>query len=282
MAMFLGIDGGGTGCRAAVADASGRVLGLGTGGPANVTSDPEGARRHILDAASQALAGAVGAAAVAETLPRLRAGLGLAGANSAGAAGRLQLALPFAESRIVTDGHTAVLGALGAGDGLMAAIGTGSVFASQRGGVIRQIGGKGLILGDEGSGAWLGRRFLARVLRAVDGFAPLTPLGRAVLDERGGEPGVIAFAAQATPAEFAGYAPRLAQSDDPLARAILREGAAEVATALDLLRGEGPRRAVFLGGLGAHYADLLAPDWQAVTPLGTALDGALLLARGAA
>ena len=44
MALFLGIDGGGTGCRAAVADASGRILGTGVAGPANLTSDPAGTR----------------------------------------------------------------------------------------------------------------------------------------------------------------------------------------------------------------------------------------------
>ena len=34
MPLFLGIDGGGTGCRAVVADATGRVLGTGAAGPA--------------------------------------------------------------------------------------------------------------------------------------------------------------------------------------------------------------------------------------------------------
>ncbi|HOZ35100.1 MAG TPA: BadF/BadG/BcrA/BcrD ATPase family protein, partial [Tabrizicola sp.] len=164
MALFLGIDGGGTGCRAAVADASGRILGTGVAGPANLTSDPAGTRANILAATRAALAAAVGPDAGEAELTRLVAGLGLAGANTTGAS----LDLPFAKLRLETDAVTAVKGALWGGDGIVAAIGTGSVFASQRNGVIRQVGGWGLVLGDEGSGAWLGRSLLARALRAVD------------------------------------------------------------------------------------------------------------------
>ena len=36
---------------------------------------------------------------------------------------------------------------------------------------------------------------------------------------------------------------------------------------------------VFLGGLGAHYAQRLAGRWPIRDPLGSGLDGALLLAR---
>ena len=47
MALFLGIDGGGTGCRAAVCDGAGRILGEGRGGPSNIASDPDGARANM-------------------------------------------------------------------------------------------------------------------------------------------------------------------------------------------------------------------------------------------
>ncbi|TAG24906.1 MAG: ATPase, partial [Rhodobacterales bacterium] len=196
MALYLGIDGGGTGCRAAVADASGRILGTGTAGPANVATDPAGTRENILRAARLALAEAVGPEAVEAELPKLVAGLGLAGVNTAGGLG---LDLPFAQVRVETDAVTAVKGALRGGDGIVAALGTGSVFASQRGGVIRQVGGWGLVLGDEGSGAWLGRALLARALRAVDGFVPMTPLLAEVIAAQGDPGGIVAFAKGALP-----------------------------------------------------------------------------------
>ena len=152
MVLFLGIDGGGTGCRAAIADAHGRILGEGIAGPANVNTDTEGTRLNILAATHQALSG-TGAA-----MGDLVATLGLAGANVSGVARELGAALPFARAEIVSDAITAARGALGRQDGIVAAMGTGSVFAVSRDGTLRQYGGRGFVLGDEGSGAVLGRR----------------------------------------------------------------------------------------------------------------------------
>lgn len=271
MTLWLGIDGGGTGCRAAVADATGRVLGRGEGGPANIATDPEGAAANILAAASMALDG-VG-------MPgEVHAGLGLAGANLPSAVDALRARLPFARARIATDAVTAAKGALGPQDGIVAALGTGSVFAVQRGGVIRQFGGRGFILGDEGSGAVLGRSLIARALRADDGFEAMTPLLQALLDEHGGAEGLLAYGLAARPADFAALAPRVTAGGDPAAEAILSAAVAEVAEMVDALQ-LGGLPVVFLGGLGPVYAGRLAGRWEIRAPQGTGLDGALRLAR---
>lgn len=279
MDLLLGIDGGGTGCRAAVADLSGHVLGRGAAGPANIASDVMGARENILLAAQGALAAAD---LPTEALADLRAGLGLAGANAAGAALALRRALPFARLRIETDAVAAVKGALGDHDGIVAAIGTGSVFARQTGRVIRQIGGWGLVLGDQGSGAWLGRALLSEVLAAGDGFGPMTPLLHEVQEEFGGKEGVIAFSLTARPAEFAELAPRIIASEDPAARQMMARATKDVAAAVQVLQGDQPVPVTFIGGLGATYADRLAGRWPVAAPLGSALDGALRLAQEAA
>lgn len=276
MALYLGVDGGGTGCRAAVADEEGTVLGTGESGPANIASDPEGAEANIFHAARAALASA-GLWGVG--LHDLHAGLGLAGANSEGAVERLRAALPFARARVETDAVAALRGALGDGDGVVAALGTGSVFGVRRGGAIRQIGGWGLVLGDEGSGAWIGRALCAEALRAVDGFRERTPLLDALLGEKGGPLGVVGFSVRARPADFAALAPRAVASEDPAARAIMARAEADVAAAVDLLRAGEPLPVVFLGGLGPHYAERLASRVPAAAPRGSALDGALRLAR---
>lgn len=275
MHLFLGIDGGGTGCRAAVADAAGHVLGRAEAGPANIASDPAGAAANILRAAEGALAAAGGGQVVA-------AGLGLAGANAAGAAERLRGVLPFPRVAVVTDGITAVKGALGAADGVVAALGTGSVFAVQRGGAIRQIGGRGLVLGDEASGAWIGRALVAAALRGVDGFSALTPLLSGVLDGLGGADGAVAFSLRARPVDFAALAPRVVESGDPAAVAIMARAEADVAEAVALLRGADDLPVVFLGGLGTVFAARIAGRFPIRAALGTALDGALMLAREAA
>lgn len=282
MGFFLGIDGGGTGCRAAVADGSGRVLGEGQAGPANIASDLYSARDNILHATTQALTQAVGARAAAGEFATLSAGLGLAGANAAGAAEALRRALPFARMKVETDAIAAVKGALGGHDGIVAAIGTGSVFASQIDGRIRQIGGWGLVLGDEGSGAWLGRALLRQAMLAADGFRPMTPLLRATLDGHGGTGGVIAFSLGARPADFAALAPQILHADDPAATQLLEAATADVVRAIEVLQGGATLPVSLIGGLGPTYAGRLAGRWTLRPAEGSALDGALILAREAA
>jgi glucosamine kinase len=273
MQLFLGIDGGGTGCRAAVADATGRVLARAEAGPANIASDLPGATANILHAADLALT----ELGVQPTM--VRAGLGLAGANAAGVAGQLAAALPFARVRVVTDAVTAVMGALGEGDGIVAAMGTGSVFGVQRCGVVRQIGGRGLAMGDEGSGAWIGRAILARALRAVDGLEEMTPLLRALIDEAGGDDRLVAFSLTARPADYAALVPRVLSAADAAAEVVMQAATDHVAAAVAVLQGGQGLPVVFLGGLGPTFAARLAGRWPIRPPLGTALDGALRLAR---
>lgn len=280
MTLYLGVDGGGTGCRAAVADGSGRVLGQGAGGPANIWTDPDGALASILAAARQALEAAAPRADPADVV----AGLGLAGANVSGMAERLAPRLPFRRSRIESDAAAAVRGALGSGDGVAAAIGTGSVFGSQRDGVVRIIGGWGFQLGDHASGMALGRALCVEALLAHDGETGMTPVLAALLAEKGGPAGLVAWGKEARPADFAGLVPRLLAAEaagDPAAGAILRRADGEVARAIDRLMAEGEAPLCFLGGLGPVFALRLAERYgPLVRPaLGTGLDGALALAR---
>lgn len=277
MAFLLGIDGGGSGCRAALAERSGRILGLGAAGPANIASDPKGAKESVL-AATRAACADAGLASLPENLA---AGLGLAGANAAGAADWLSEQLPFAKMRVETDAITATLGALGAEDGIVAALGTGSVFTLRVAGRVQSFGGWGFTLGDEGSGAALGRALLARALRAVDGFCEKTPLLDRLLDDHGGPAGVVTFAQGARPADFAALAPLTLSSTDPAAQAVWQASVADVARILHDLRRRAALPVTFLGGLGPAYGAAL-PDLPQRPARGTALDGALILAREAA
>lgn len=275
--LYLGLDGGGTGCRAALADAQGRVLGEGAAGPANIASDPDGAREHVLAAIREAAAAAGVDVAALAGVPAV---MGLAGANVGAYADRLAAALPFRDLRIESDALIAVKGALEEADGIVAALGTGSVFAAQRGGAVRQIGGWGFLLGDEGSGAWIGRRLLSRVLRAADGFVAPSPLTEAVAGELGGPEGVVRFALGASPAGYAAFAPRLtAAAGDPAAAVILAEADAEIAAAINLLQAGEGLPVVFLGGLGPVFARRLAGRWPILPARGNALRGALWMAR---
>jgi len=273
MVLYLGIDGGGTGCRAAIADAKGRLLGQAQGGPANINSDLQGAKACILAAATAAMTQA------GVRPENLVAVLGVAGGGMAEAAAALQAGLPFARSRVFNDAVTAARGALGPSDGILVAVGTGSVLAVQRGGRLQQYGGRGFLMGDEGSGAVLGRTLLAQAMRAGDGFAPDSPLLAQIRDEFGGPEGIIAFGTRASPGQFATLAPRLIGTDDPAALRILDEAVALITDAVRVLQRGARLPVVCLGGLGPLYAERLAHDWPVQPPQGNGVDGALALAR---
>lgn len=273
MALFLGIDGGGTGCRAALADSEGRVLGRGLGGPANINTNVDGAAASILAATTQALAGSGG------DPQDLIATLGLAGGTITAATRRLAELLPFAKLQIVNDAITAARGALGADDGILAALGTGSVFAVQRAGSVRQVGGRGFLMGDEGSGAVMGRAILADAMRAGDGFLPMTPLLQELLDEYGKAEGIISFGNRASPAQFGELAPRIVNSGDEAANRIFTRAVEDVRHILTILQDGDNMPVVFVGGLGPHYAARLNGTWPVQPARGDGVDGALLMAR---
>jgi N-acetylglucosamine kinase-like BadF-type ATPase len=80
---------------------------------------------------------------------------------------------------LADDAVTGHAGALGLGSGVSLIAGTGvACLALPRDGAPRLIGGHGYLLGDEGGAFWLGRRALARVLRAREGRGDAAPLER--------------------------------------------------------------------------------------------------------
>ena len=92
---FLGIDGGGSRCRARIRDASGRMLGEAIGGSSNIYQDFDGALANIIATAAEA------AAKAQLTTHDLHAGLGLAGiVTSVGAERIVEAKLPFASVKI--------------------------------------------------------------------------------------------------------------------------------------------------------------------------------------
>ena len=272
---IIGVDGGGTACRLAVLREGQRVE-L-TMGAANVTTDRETAIALVL-AGLEELADRAGLG-MAE-LQDFPAHLGLAGIMSEEDAADVARALPLSRVRITDDQSTAVIGALGEKDGAVSSIGTGSFVARRRGAQIDKIGGWGLVLGDEASGAWLGRGLLTATLHSTEGIVAATPLSEGLLEEFGGPNGIVAFARTATPREFATHAPRVAQAaigGDPIALSLMQAGAQYIERALTTLGWDNAERLCLIGGLGAAYAPHLSSGVRhAVVPAeGTALDGAL-------
>lgn len=281
--LILGIDGGGTSCRAALADATGRILGRGKSGAANILSDPEGTLVHIRAAALAALAEA---GLPEERISTLTTVLGLAGNNAGAAVHAVAARLPFADAEIVSDGLIALEGALGPADGAVAILGTGSIFLLRHQGTVQSFGGWGFVIGDFGSGARIGQAALRETLLAHDGIRPESGLTRTMLAAHGDAPGpMVEFARHATPGDFGRHAPEVfaaARAGDPVALDILTEAARSVDACLDrMLALSGPTPLSLLGGLAPLYPDYLAERHRArlVAPLGDAVSGAVALAR---
>jgi glucosamine kinase len=280
---FLGFDGGGTGCRARLADASGRTLGEGSGGSANLTLGYDTAVPALQAAAAEALA-----RAGLPDLPasRIHAGFGLAGANVLKLADGIRTApLGYATQSVESDAYVACLGAHGGEDGAILILGTGSQGLLLQDGKASTLGGWGFALSDEGSGAILGRAALRAAILAHDGLAPRSGLTDALLEAFGHDPAAaVLWARSATPRDYGAHAPTVvahADRGDPVALSLLGEATAMVAGMLDRLVVLGARRIALMGGLAGVYRGRLPErlDTVLADPRGDALDGALLLAR---
>jgi glucosamine kinase len=81
--------------------------------------------------------------------------------------------------------------------------------------------------------------------------------------------------------EFAALAPRIVGADDPAARDLLAAAVEDVARSIAVLQTNPPLPVTCIGGLGAVYAERLTDRWTIAPPQGSALDGALMLAREA-
>ena len=277
----IGIDGGGTSCRAAVADRMGKILGTGKAGAANIMSDPDGALANIVASARDAFANA---GLDQATFKSSSVVLGAAGANIGPYGALIQEALPFAKSQVVTDSLIALQGALGRSDGVVGAFGTGSVYGARRDGKVIEIGGWGFVVGDQSSGARLGRDLLELALLAHDGVCGPSAITRLVLDEFGDDPQqIVEFAHVSKPGDFARYAPLVfshALEGDAVALQIVRKAAESIDQTLQSLLWPGCRTVCLLGGLAVAYRPWLSHDHQALLaePKADALQGAVAFA----
>jgi glucosamine kinase len=278
---LIGVDGGGTSCRAAIATPDGQILGRAQTGSSNITTNLEGATRSILDAVRNAI---LAAGLPSDSAQFAAAHLGLAGATVGDFAQRLSAALPFAVHQIGGDAPIALQGALGNNDGAIAILGTGSAFLARKGDKTRLIGGWGFHLSDLGGGARLGREALEMVLLAHDGIQPQTSLTAALLAQFDSNPdNLVLFAKSANAADYGRFAPlivsHLAQQDQA-AQQLLKSAANAVDAAFDALNLDAGDKIALLGGLAPHYPAFLAPRHVArlVAPKADALTGAIELA----
>ncbi len=285
-ALFVGVDGGGSGCRARIEDAEGRLLGTGIAGPAALRL---GIDRALAEVEKACRAAADEAGLSFDALKSARAAAGLAGVGRKGALEELQQhPHPFRSVVYVNDATIACIGAHAARDGGIVIVGTGSVGYAVIGAREVRVGGYGFPISDEGSGADLGLHAIRLALRAYDERALGSSLTRDVMARFHNDPfEAVAWMDRATATDYATFAPlvmRHADTGDPVARRVVRDAGEQIDELVRRLFECGAMRIALLGGLASSMQPWLSPDVQRrLVPVeGDAVDGALHLARRSA
>ncbi|MEV6836234.1 BadF/BadG/BcrA/BcrD ATPase family protein [Streptomyces sp. NPDC051133] len=265
---YLAVDSGGSGLRVAV------------GGPDRAPSAPRETREPVRTGAG----GIDPADLMRQLVPLARASAAEAGVGEldtavVGAAGfatlgdALRAELPDALARelgvrrvaLAADAVTAYVGALGPRPGAVLAAGTGLIAVGTDLLGWRRADGWGHLLGDCGSGAWIGRAGLEAALRAYDGrdggSAPLLARAEERFGPMRGLPGML-YPRSDRPAVLASFAPEVAgcAGHDPVARAILRAAARHMAeSAAAVCPAGGAPEVAVTGGLFKMGDPLLVP-----------------------
>ncbi|MFD7695821.1 N-acetylglucosamine kinase [Streptomyces sp. NPDC059805] len=266
---FLAVDSGGSGLRVVVGEAGRGVL----------------ARRESREPLRTGDRGLDPDHLMGQLVPMVRAliveaGVGRLGAAAVGAAGfaslgdALRAELPAALERefgigrvaLAADAVTAYAGALGSRPGAVVAAGTGLIAVGTDLTAWNRADGWGYLLGDCGSGAWIGRAALEAALRAHDGRSGGSAALLAAAEEQFGPARQLPGALYPRPdraAVLASFAPRVAAcaaDGDPVAVEVLRAAAGHVAdSAAAVCPPSGTPRLALTGGLLNLGAPLLTP-----------------------
>jgi N-acetylglucosamine kinase-like BadF-type ATPase len=262
MLSVLAIDAGGTSTRAVLVDEGGQCLGFGHAGAGNPISAGFAPALASLTAATR-----MAMESSQSTEPISSAMIAMAGATSRmpreeltrrftelGLSGELAL-----ESDLLAMFRSGTLSP--SGYALIA--GTGSVAARVEADTLGTVsGGAGWLLGDGGSGFWIGHRVARSVVAFLDGRGPETALTTALLSAVGltatgerahGRARVLLDLIDALysvpPVELSRFAPLAFQlPGDPVALEILRAAATELVATLAAIRDPDADGPVVLGG----------------------------------
>ena len=216
-AIVVGVDAGGTRTRILVADERGQQLGS---AEASGSAVRPGEADRSADIIASGTREALASCEMTHVVPKVLC-VGVAGVGREPERQALWQALvsrEIAEEVVVhADAAIALDDAFGDGAGVLLIAGTGSVaFGRGPTGASSRCGGWGPVCGDEGSGAWIGRRALSIVTASSDGREPQTSLIGAILTAAQVDDvdGLVAWAATATPADLASLAPVVISAAD--------------------------------------------------------------------
>jgi glucosamine kinase len=275
----LGVDAGGTATRAALV-IDGVTTERYSSGPFNYLLYDDGVPRMA------ELARAARPAAIGIGVPGRARGRGAGAAFAAAVSEACGV-----RTRVAPDATAAWLGAFLGRPGIVVIAGTGSVAVGGSGTALKRAGGYGHLIGDEGSGYWIGKMALRAALAAAEGAGPPTRLGEALTEAAGASLDELVLRVQRSPADrtvLTRLAPVVSRcagppDADPVAESILADAATALAGLVGALRRRlGDLPVAGVGGVFAMRTLWVAFQYAtgAVRPLAPPEVGAALLAAG--
>jgi len=282
---LIGVDGGGSGTRVALAGLDGIELARGHAGASGLRNGADLAWHAILQAVNSAFDSC---ALPVPEFAQLAIGAGLAGVHNKQWATAFADKNPgFARLRLETDAYTTLLGAHQGQPGAIVAIGTGSVGESlSTDGVRLEVGGWGFPCGDEAGGAWLGLRAVNHLQQVLDGRSQADPFSDAVLQHCGGNlAAAFNWLGAATQGSFAQLAPLVVEharsNASGIAAQIMHNASDEIVRLAAALDRTLTLPIALCGGLAQAYLPYLPEALvnRIVPAHGDAVAGALLMIK---
>lgn len=256
--LVLGIDAGGTSTRALLSDSRGTSIGFGAGGRGNpVSAGAERAALGVLAAVDAALSTSGASLADVPVIVAAMAGMQASG-NADWLLGPLRERGFRGQLSFEADLLAIYFSGAAAPAGYAMVSGTGAcMIRVEHGEVVGTADGLGWLLGDRGSGFWIGQQIVRAVVEDLDRTGPRTELTARVLEHyelanppttREGRPEalwrLVTAAYAHAPIELAALTPaafEAAQVGDGVAIRILREAGEHLAHSLRaILREPGP------------------------------------------
>ena len=271
----LGFDVGSSKTQCLLADEEGRIVGQARGPGANIQVIGELETEKVLFSVMQSVTGA-------NPIPLTTVCVGMAGVDrqedAAVVRGIVQRIARDARVLVVNDALVALEAGVADAPGIVIVSGTGSIaYGRNAAGRAARAGGWGYVLGDEGSGYWLGRTALRSVVRAADGRSCATALTAHILQHFNvAHPRELVRQVYARPlppsqiAVLAKYVQTAFDEGDPVAGGILQGAASELvaaarAVASQLSMMEEAFTFVLAGGM-FHAVPWLKSELQARLP----------------
>jgi len=284
---YIGVDAGGSKCRARLVDAKGSVVGHAETGPATIRRGADFAANSIITCIDGAVTSSGLGADVTQNAAIV---VGAAGTESSSETNLMLKKLHTAfggNITVVSDAKTACIGAHGGRDGGIVIVGTGSIGYGLTSGKTFRVGGFGFPVSDLGSGAHIGLAAVQHALTFIGSAQQQTSFAAAILAKVGATSSqVAAWTKGATATDYAGFAPMVvahAEEDDQPANKILTIAAGHISDLVEAIRNQGAERISLMGGLSKIIFPLIKPNIQTclTPPEGDAIDGAIILARSA-